>query len=298
MAKETFISWSPRSKSVERLRQIAKVLLQYAKMNITVTLRQLYYRLVSANIVANKQREYDNIGTLLSKARLAGLVDWDAIEDRVRRPHKHSEWGNVAELVKSACYAYRLPRWSNQPQYVELWCEKDALSSVLQPICDDLHVTLMVNRGYSSSTAMYDAAKRIAGRGKDKPKTVLYLGDFDPSGEDMVRDIRDRFVTFGVDVDVVKVALGPEQVKQYRLPPNPAKLTDSRAQAFIAKHGASSYEVDAIPPEDLQELVRNSITSHMDMDAYGEWLPREEEHKEKLQEAAADIDEIDESDDE
>lgn len=290
--KERFIDWSPATKSRERLREINKVLRQYSEMEITVTLRQLYYQLVSKNIVANKQREYDNLGTLLSKARLAGLVDWDAIEDRVRRPQRASEWDSVASLVDSACYAYRLPRWRDQDQYVELWVEKDAISSVLLPITNALHVTLMVNRGYSSSTAMYDAAKRLNRRGKDRRKTILYLGDFDPSGEDMVRDIRERLQTFGVTLAVRKLALTWEQIQgEYSsLPPNPAKLTDSRAREFVAKYGDSSYEVDAIPPEELQTLVRDALTRHMDMEKYNAWEAREEQHKEALRQAANEID--------
>ncbi len=280
--KEGFIDWSPKPVSIERLTQIGAVLTQYRQMRIKLTLRQLYYQLVSKNIIANKQLEYKNLGNLLSKARLAGLVDWDIIEDRVRQIEHAGEWSSVQAIVESALAAFRLPRWADQDQYVELWCEKDALSSVLDPICRDLHVPFMVNRGYSSSSAMYEASKRIEDAANGRDATIIYLGDFDPSGEDMVRDIRDRMETFGVALDVTKLALTPDQVSEYKLPPNPAKMSDSRAENFVAEHGSDSYEVDALPPEVLQQMVRDAIEERMDLDAYEDVKEEEERLKAKL----------------
>ena len=287
--KEAFIDWKPNAESQARLVQIGSVVEQFRAMRIKITLRQLYYQLVSKNIIRNQQREYKRLGELLSKARLAGLVDWNVIEDRARRPQRSSEWDSIQDIVESAIASFRLPRWKDQPVYVELWCEKDALSSVLQPICDELHVTLMVNRGYSSSSAMYEAAKRITANADGRKAFIIYLGDFDPSGEDMVRDIRDRMATFRTKVNVSKLALNPEQVEEYDLPPNPAKMSDSRAQGFVDEHGENSYEVDALPPDVLQKMVREEIEEHMDEEAYEAVKEREEELVEKLRAAAGEI---------
>jgi hypothetical protein len=286
--KEKFRDWNPSVKTLELLGDISSVLSEYAGMDIRLTLRQLYYQLVTKNIIANKKEEYSKLSTTLTNARLAGLVDWTAIEDRVRRPERHSEWDSIADLVKSAVYSYRLPRWANQPNYVELWCEKDALHSVIQPITDDLHVTLMVNRGYSSSSAMYDSAERFK-HNEEKRCTILYLGDFDPSGEDMVRDIKDRMEMFQMHLSVEKIALNHSHIAQYKLPPNPAKITDPRAGEFIKKYGSESYEVDALPPQVLMKLVRDSIEELMDLDSYE--IVRRQEAKEKiaLQKAALKI---------
>lgn len=273
---EEFIKWKPTYDSQERLRRIGEILAQYEKLGIRLTLRQLYYQLVSKNVVRNHQREYKRLGELLSNARMGGRLDWDIIEDRVRFPQRAGEWSSIESVVYGAIGGFRLPRWGGQPNYVELWCEKDALSSVLAPIADDLHVVLMVNRGYSSTTAMYDAGKRILYHGQGRPVKILYLGDFDPSGEDMVRDIGERLRTFAwprnqqkaVDIEVRKLALTLDQVNGFNLPPNPAKITDSRAAGFIAKNGESSYEVDALPPDVLMKLVRASIEELMDMKLY------------------------------
>lgn len=287
--KEGFIEWTPKPDSLQRLGQIGSVLTQYKQMRIKLTLRQLYYQLVSKNIVPNKQREYKNLGNLLSKARLAGLVDWEIIEDRVRQVEHAGEWSTIQSIVESAVATFRLPRWADQDQYVELWCEKDALSSVLDPICRDLHVPFMVNRGYSSSSAMYESSKRIEEAADGRDATIIYLGDFDPSGEDMVRDIRDRMRTFGITLDVTKLALTPDQIEEHDLPPNPAKMTDSRAEGFVAEHGSDSYEVDALPPEILQALVREAIEERMDLDKYEEVKAEEARLKTKLIKVAAGV---------
>ena len=286
--KEKFEDWAPTPERMARLGQIAKVLAQYAKMGIKLTLRQLFYQLVTKNIIANTQREYKKLGDLLSRARLAGLIDWNIIEDRVRRPVKPLEFGTIQDRIDLAVENFRLKRWRDQPQYVELWVEKDALSSVIEPICDDLHVTMMVNRGYSSSSAMYESAKRIERERGDREATVIYLGDFDPSGEDMVRDIQDRLTLFEADVFVSKLALNMDQVTSYKLPPNPLKrdvsgaLTDSRGKGFAAEHGLSSYEVDALPPEVLQTMIRNTIEDRMDLGLYEEIIAEEDDLKKKL----------------
>ncbi len=151
-----------------------------------MTLRQLYYQFVIRNDIVDQEKSYNSLGNLISNARLAGLVDWDAIEDRVRVPRLPSEFENIKELVDTALQIYRLPRWQGQEHYIELWVEKDALSGVLAPLASKYHVTLMVNRGYSSQSAMYEAGMRFC-QHADKLCTLFSLGDHDPSGEDMVR---------------------------------------------------------------------------------------------------------------
>lgn len=254
----------------------------YQALGLRLTLRQLYYQLVSRNVIPNREREYKNLGALLSNARLAGKVDWGAIEDRVRHPRRHSEFRNLSDLVDAACDAYRLPRWDTQPAYAELWVEKDALAGVLEPITDRFHAVLMVNRGYSSQTAMFDSANRFRARASGRPATLFYVGDHDPSGEDMVRDIRDRFEMFGVDVGVVKLALTMAQVRTYNPPPNPAKMTDPRANGYVREHGAESWEVDALPPDVLADIIVTAFEAVVDQDAMDDIIARETRDRRKL----------------
>ena len=254
-----------------------------------LTLRQLYYQLVSRNIIPNQERAYKNLSRLLTRARLAGLVDWSSIEDRVRTPAFPPEFGSLADLIEAAIYSYRLPRLEGQDHYVELWVEKDALASVLRPIAMKYHVVLMVNRGYSSASSMYDSARRfIAAQGRHNWEPYLfYLGDLDPSGEDMVRDIRSRFDEFGVgDVVVKKIALTPEQVEEYSPPPNPAKMRDPRAEGFVSKFGSESWEVDALHPSILERLIGDAIENVLDLGLMAEVEEREERDKEALKRLA------------
>lgn len=253
-------------------------------VGLRLSLRQLYYQLVTVNAIRNEEKAYKGLGKLVSDGRLAGLIDWDLIEDRGRRPSVPSEWRNLQNLVDGALYSYRLPRWKGQEFYVELWVEKDALSGVLAPLADEYHVPLVVNKGYSSQSAMYEAARRIRVKSSGGKAVVLYLGDHDPSGEDMVRDVEDRLAMFEVDALLVrKVALTFEQVQQYNPPPNPTKLTDSRATGYIEKYGDECWEVDALPPNVLTDLIRESILEFLDEDLMDEIKVKEEADKVALQ---------------
>lgn len=288
MSYERFRNVSFRPASLDRIRQCNAIITSYQAMGLRLTLRQLYYQLVTKNLIENVERSYKALSSLVSDARLAGLMDWDAIEDRVRQPKSASEFDDLEELTEAALAAYRLPRWRDQQNYVELWVEKDALAGVLWPIARDVHITLMVNRGYSSQSAMYESAHRFAAH-TDKSLHLLYLGDLDPSGEDMVRDVRERIAMFGQTVAVTKIALTAEQVAEYKPPPNPAKLTDPRAHAYIKKHGAQSWEVDALPPDVLDRLVRAELSRLVDDEEMDAVIAREERDKQLLRDAVQNL---------
>lgn len=267
---------------------IIAIVTEYQEQGYRMTLRQLYYQLVSRDVIPNKQKEYARLSSLLTDARMMGLIDWDFIEDRIRVPKIHADFADIPELIQAALASYRRDRWSDQNKYVEVWVEKDALSGVLAPVTDEYHVRLLVNRGYSSVTAMHDASKRFKyAENQGKECHLLYLGDHDPSGEDMVRDIRHRLDVFGCDVQVEKIALTMEQIQQYNPPPNPAKMSDSRAQAYVAEHGDESWELDALPPNVLDKLLRDNLNRHIDMEKYQAMIALEAKEKEKL-EAIAD----------
>jgi len=279
-------------------------------MGITMTLRQLYYQMIAQDLfpsswidaaynaknglppdTKNTVKNYQRLSKLISEARLAGLVDWDAIEDRGRRPQRAAEWSTLQDGVDSLHAQFRLPRWKDQEHYVELWVEKDALASVLWPIAHRHHITLMINKGYSSSSAMWTSSNRfIEASRAGKFVTLLYLGDFDPSGEDMVRDITERLVMFGVqELDVIKVALTKEQIRRYNPPPNPAKITDPRAKKYIAEHGKQSWEVDALPPEVLNQLLEQEMAGYVNGPKMEAVKKKEEELKAALKKVTAKI---------
>lgn len=274
----------------ERLDVINDIIEEYRVAGYKLTLRQLYYQLVSRDIIPNKQAEYSKLSTVLKEGRMAGIVDWNAIEDRLRVPYKPSSFDSPEDVLTAAINQYALPRQEGQAIYVEVWVEKDALSGVLKRVTSKYHIPILVNRGYSSASAMYDSFNRFKAAQENEQKIrVLYLGDFDPSGEDMVRDIKDRTREFigedyfdDWDIDFLKIALTPAQIKTYAPPPNPAKITDPRAKDFISRYGDKSYEVDALKPTVLNSLLTSNIEKLIDVDMFEDIVSREAADKKKL----------------
>lgn len=255
-----------------RLDQINDILEEYVADGYTLTLRQLYYQLVSRDMIPNSQKEYTKLMNILKKGRMSGVIDWDAIEDRIRRPQIPYWVTGIPDAIRDTIKQYRLNRMENQWRNIEVWIEKDALSSVFYRVTSKYHIRLMVNRGYSSVSAMYQAYKRL-----NNYDTILYFGDHDPSGLDMVRDIKDRLAEFGLNgIDVVPIALTMEQVKQFNPPPNPAKISDPRANWYIERYGNTSWELDALPPKELISLVEEAILDRIDLEEYQDMVAQEE----------------------
>lgn len=272
-------------KSIERLTRVNQIIEMYRGMGYTLTLRQLYYRLVTENIIANSTKEYARLIHLLTEGRMGGLVDWDGIEDRVRTPRSNYTVDGVDDAIADAERTYCLDRQQGQKNYIELWVEKDAISNILSVKTRHYGIKLMVNRGFSSTTAMHDASVRMAEAIENgQIPHILYLGDHDPSGLCMaLTDIPDRLNTeFGVAVDVKHIGITSAQIKKYNPPTNPAKITDSRAKWYIKNWGTKSWEVDALEPEVLHELIDHEVKTLMDMDMFEEILVLEKQHKKDL----------------
>ena len=271
--KQKFIDKVGLSKSnLDMLTRINNILEEYVEEGYTLTLRQLYYQLVSRDIIPNNDKEYGKISNILKQGRMAGIVDWSSIEDRVRVPKLPYWVKDVQDAIKDTIEQYRLNRMEGQKNNIEIWVEKDALSNVLYRVSQKYHIRLMVNRGYSSVSAMYDAYKRL-----NDGDVILYFGDHDPSGMDMIRDVQERLNEFGVDVDVRPIALNMEQIRRFNPPPNPAKITDPRAKWYIEKYGKTSWELDALPPNELIRLAENAINEIIDIDIYNNMLTKEQE---------------------
>ena len=281
--KEQFRTQKFYKKSTDKLEKIKSILNEYKEKNTKVTLRQLFYQLVARVFIQGKKNEYTNLCNLMTKARYCGVIDWDAIEDRIRRPYRHSQFDNIQDLIQCAKKSYRLDRWQGQDYYVELFTEKDALSSIFQSVADEWHIYLSVNRGYDSSTAIYDASKRFL-NSHDKKSILLYFGDHDPSGLDMVRDVRERLIELGCkEITVIPVALTFDQVQQYNLPANYTKIKDKRAKWYKQNYGNRCWEVDALPPDVLISLVESEIKKYVDVEKMNLVIKQEEEDIKRLE---------------
>jgi hypothetical protein len=281
--KEFFIAKKFGSEAVSMIATVNTILDDYRAQGYDLSLRQLYYQLVARNLVPNTERSYKNVGNLVSDARLAGLIDWSMIRDRGRNTVTNTHWNSPGDIVRAAANQFRIDRWTDQPNYVEVMVEKQALEGVLEPVCEELDVPFTANKGYSSSSAMYVASKRfLRAKAANKECYVIYLGDHDPSGIDMTRDVDDRLATFMGGVEVQRVALNMYQVVELQPPENPAKVTDSRAAGYISRFGHSSWELDAIEPSQLADIVRRAVQKLIDYDLWDEREKIEETMKSEL----------------
>jgi hypothetical protein len=281
--RETFIKWRPSDSSFLLLVKVNQVLKLYEEQGYKLTLRQLYYQLVARGYIPNNVKSYNNLGNIVSKGRLAGMIDWNMIEDRVRVPAINTHWDSPEQILKAAADSYYRDHWEGQKCHVEVWCEKDAVSNIIEPVARKYDVTFMANRGYSSQSAMYEAYQRMLKKEHEgKEIWIIYLGDHDPSGIDMTRDIRDRMALFFDDPyfeGVNRIALNMDQVDEYDPPENPAKTTDSRYEGYVKEFGRSSWELDALEPGVLSKLVEDAILRHLDVDLFNKVVRLEKRHK-------------------
>jgi hypothetical protein len=267
---------------------------QYANQGYTLTLRQLYYQFVSRDIIANQMSEYKRLASLINDARLAGLIDWSHLEDRTRNLQSLGHWDSPADILDSAASSYRLNMWENQEAYVEVWIEKDALIGVIERPCNLLDVPYFSCRGYTSQSEMWSASQRIIRKTNygEKQAHIIHLGDHDPSGIDMSRDIDDRLNLFcdadGVVPPVIhRIALNMDQVREFNPPPNPAKLSDSRAVGYISRHGNESWELDALRPEVIDALIHSEVEQFIDAEQWEEDVARAQRGRDAIEDVAA-----------
>ncbi len=250
----------------------------------SITIRQLYYQFVAHHGLPNVPSEYNKLATLISDARLAGLVSWDAIEDRTRNLRGQTYYKEPADVIKAAKSSYMIDKWADQDWRPEVWVEKDAQLGNISRICEKLGVDYFACRGYNSQSEQWRAGQRFASYvQKGQRPIVFHLGDHDPSGIDMTRDNQERLSLFaGVPIIVARLALNMNQVEQYAPPPNPAKLTDSRATDYIAKFGDESWELDALSPKVIADLIETNVLRVRDEKKWDAALAREAEHLDKL----------------
>ena len=296
MPKICYVEKNFRSDSLALIDKINSVIEEYEAQGYSLTLRQCYYQLVARGIIPNNERSYKNTGNLINDARLAGLIDWHSIEDRTRNLQRLAHWDSPKSIIESASYQYRKDIWENQDYYVEVWVEKEALANVVGRVADELDVPYFCCRGYVSQSEMWSAAQRfIAKQEAGKDVVLIHLGDHDPSGIDMSRDIEERLVLFGVDTFMFnfrRIALNMEQIEEFAPPPNPAKLTDSRCGSYISKYGDESWELDALEPRVIHDLITNNVTEFWDYEEVKRVRARVESEKEVMESVANDWDKI------
>lgn len=277
--KERYNSIALRADTLDLIQTMNRVIADYQRQGYKLTVRQLYYQLVAKAIIPNTLQSYKRVASIMNDGRIAGLIDWSAIEDRTRDFIKRSRWHSGGELLDACAQQFHMDMWDNQRNRVFVIVEKEALAGVLERVCRKWDVPLLAARGYPSASvlrefAVEDLIPTIDQGGQDV--TILHLGDHDPSGIDMSRDLTDRLGMFcrGAAFDLKRIALTMDQIEEERPPPNPAKITDSRFENYAEKYGDESWELDALTPSYLNDLVEEHIHDLVDED---EWTAREQE---------------------
>ena len=301
-----FTKYESKRISPERLAVIEQanaICRQYAAQGLVLTLRQLYYQFVARDLIANEQREYDRLGDICRDARMAGLMDWDHLIDRTRNLQGWKSYRGPQEAVAELAEKYQRDLWAPQKKRVEVWIEKDAAIGVVEGVCSANRVPYFSCRGYTSMSEMHQAAQRVRWHiEKGEQVTILHVGDHDPSGLDMSRDIEDRLRQF-ISVDwaglhmgrgrwtrrdirddmldhmvnkkgsadastpwqVKRIALNLDQIEQYAPPPNPAKQSDGRFRRYVEETGLEeSWELDALEPSVLSDLIQDELDAIRD----------------------------------
>lgn len=272
-------------KSLNMVDRINAIIENYLAQGFHLTVRQLYYQLVARDIIPNTLQSYKSITGLVNDARMCGLIDWDAIEDRTREVWQRSRWASGENIIEACASQFHMDMWENQDTRVIVAVEKEALAGVMQKVCQDYDLPLLAARGYPSVTVLRDLALNTIKPTlrADQKVRILHLGDHDPSGIDMTRDLNERLGIFvGGDWKLKRIALNMDQIKALELPENPAKSTDSRFQNYVGRFGDFSWELDALEPQRLVDLVRSHTEPYIDK---AKWEQRKAEiqgHKDKL----------------
>ncbi len=272
----------------------------YKAQGYSLTLRQVYYKFVSnewfpadwADPVTkstNNERSYSRLGSILTDGRMAGLIDWHAIVDRTRELDGNVHYNNPKHILDLVGDQYKIDKWETNPYRVQVWVEKDALENVVGKAAKALDCDFFSCRGYTSLTAIWDAAQKLAEYSREgQTPVILHLGDHDPSGIDMTRDIEARTRMFmgeyGDSLILNRIALNMDQIEEYNPPENPAKVSDPRASnkdgtGYIATYGTSSWELDALEPAMLNRLIRMNILKYLNQGEYDKL--QEKENKER-----------------
>jgi hypothetical protein len=279
--KYAYIEKDFKPDTLKVIRLVDQICREYANQGFILTLRQVFYQMVSRGYLRNSQREYSRLGDIISDGRLAEMIDWLHLEDRTRFVRSIGHLETPEEAIQLAESSYRRDKWKDQSYRPEVWIEKDALVGVIEGVCGTNDVPYFSCRGYVSQSEMWSAGQRLldyihAGQ----IPIIFHLGDHDPSGIDMTRDIQERITMFtGGGFEIQRIALNLRQIRQFNPPPNPAKVTDSRYEDYRRKFGEESWELDALNPPQLVALIEGAIRSVRDEAKWRAALAVEREHR-------------------
>jgi hypothetical protein len=289
MSVEVFTEYRPQAKTRTLIDQANVIIAEYRARGFTLTLRQLFYQFVARGWIENTERQYKRLGGIVCAGRDGGHIAWDAIEDRTRAVVTPNTWETPSDIIRDAAESYREDLWTNQPYRVEVWIEKDALVGVIEDVCGEYRVPYFAHRGNNSQTLQHEAGRRFAEyRDLGLKPLVLHLADHDPNGIDMTRDNRRRLALYaGGEIEVRRLALNLDQVRQFNPPPSFAKESDTRFDAYVREFDTEEcWELDALDPTVIAALIRAALDPLIDRTKWRRAEARERRGRKLLASAA------------
>jgi len=282
--KQKYIDWKPQKRTQPIIYTINLLIDDYfGKQGILLTVRQIYYALIGKGIIGNGDAPYANVQRLCKEGRMAGIIDWNAIEDRSRSFKERYHWDSPEDFLDSVVPQYKRDLWDTQRFYLECWVEKDAQIGIVEQAALKRACSSFSCRGNASVSMLKESAERFKRKVRQGKKVVvLYLGDHDPAGLGMPESIREYWETFGADAELVRLGITKEQAERYNLPSFPAKKSDSRTPKYAKQYGAGCWELDALPPDVVQKLIIDSIDSYLDHEEFNLAQKRQESEQKEL----------------
>lgn len=274
---------------------------EFKAIDIILPLRQIWYKLVARHILSNTRSNYKYVSKILTEARIAGIIPYSSINDpeRLTSISYFEEKNYNAHIQRAFDFTSRILNsfeyhiWENQPNYVEVWVEKNSLFDQFSEVTRKRNVSLVACKGFSSITNIHRGAERIKDEASSRNAEniiILHFGDHDPSGRDISRNIEDRLTNvFNLDVELNFIALTKEQIKLYDIPPDRTKKTDTRSKKFIEKYGDEAAELEALDPLVLRGMIDTVISDYYDKSIYQEIQEKEEEILEKIRTKSEEI---------
>lgn len=303
---------------------------EYAEQGMALTLRQVHYQMVARGFTPNTQNDYAKLSTILNDARMAGLFDWSLLHDRTRFSREIDHEKSPQKALEALAKKYRTNSWEGQKNRVWLWVEKDAAIGVIESLCQEADIPYFATRGYPSVSSLWEMAQKARTVIENGQRlTILYMGDHDPSGLDISRDISERMENFvtkdwvkvygrdwprpvkrgdvkasmhsgieGIDstenpFEFRRIALNIDQIRRFNPPPNPAKTTDARFARYVENTGLDqSWELDALEPSVMNDLVYREHQSLIDLDIWDKVQKKQKEEREEIQSMAKHFDAV------
>lgn len=279
----------PTRRTGIEMQAVRDAIIRIANGGDGMTVRHLFYRLVAEGVVEKTERQYDGtVCRLALELRREGEIEFGKIVDESRSYVQPQTFDDVKGAIGFLSRIYRKSYWTDESTVVEVWCEKETIGPVIEPITMKYGVPLMVTHGFTSETVCQTLAERVQDEGKDSV-VILGLNDFDPSGQKMLPAIVERLAFYAPSVEFlpIQVALTADQVKTLRLPTRPTKTKDNR-HAADWNPSVESVELDAMRPADLRNMLEGAILAHIDIDLWNKQLEEERAGRKALRELVPD----------